>query len=319
MKLFKSALPIFIVFQDDCIRYVTMKSQSPLVIHKIGETKLPAGIIQKGRILDKHALTKIVTSCVNNWKMKGKKVRFAIPDAISFIRKIPIPSTIPEKELDGYIQVELGATIHVPFDEPVFDLHKLKEEEEHIDYLLFAAPEAVMKDYMEVLNDAKLKPLDAELSSLAIYRLYYHLELVDPAKRYLLLNLERDGINGSAFYQHSPMFTRFISLNTIGQFSANEDHDFFDIDGRWNEVTTELGRIMNFYQFSLSDGAEFDAILVSGDHPQYEAFIEKVESEYDMKVIQIPEEKVKLERGLDVQREFFTTVGLGLRGSHRAG
>ncbi len=319
MKLFKRSLPIYLVFQDDCIRYVKMRNQSPTAIHKFGETKLPPGVIQKGRIIDKTALSKAVASCVNHWKIKGKQIRFAIPDAISFIRKIPIPSAIPDKELDGYIQVELGASIHVPFDEPVFDLHKLEQGEENTDYLLFAAPEKVMLDYVDVLKEAKLKPVDAELSSLSIYRLYHELGLVDKGKRYLLLGLERDGINGSAFHQHTPVFTRFIPLNTIGQLSSTELHDFFDMESRWNEVNTELGRIMNFYQFSLSDGEEFDAILLSGDHPQIDHFIDKVNAEYNAEIIQVPEGQVQLERGLDIHREFFTAVGLGLRGSQHAG
>ncbi|WP_349408030.1 type IV pilus biogenesis protein PilM [Pseudalkalibacillus sp. SCS-8] len=313
MKLFKRTLPVFLVFQDDCIRYVKLTSKSPLVVDKLGEKILPQGVIHEGKILDRTTLSKMIHQCVDEWKLKGKKVRFTVPDAITFIRKIPVPSAIPEKELEGYIGVEIGASIHVPFDEPVFDTHKLEQHEETTDYLLFAAPENVMKEYMSVLEEAKLKPIDAELSSLAIYRLYHHIGMVEDTKRYLLLNVERNGISGTAFDKHSPVFTRFISLHPPQDHQGTK-HDYFDYEERWTEITTEIGRIMNFYQFSLSEGVEFDAFLISGDHPSFEKFQNQVEEAFNINVIEIPKGSVKLFRGLDVPTKFYAPVGLGLKG-----
>ncbi|MGM7702189.1 type IV pilus biogenesis protein PilM [Pseudalkalibacillus sp. Hm43] len=311
------SLPIHLVFQDDCIRYVKLKSRSPLVIQKVGEKRIPPGMIQEGKITNMDELTRLLNTCVNEWKIKRKKVRFSIPDAITVIRKIPVPSTIPPAELSGYVNVELGASIHIPFEEPVFDLHKLGQSEGQTDYLLFAAPEVVMREYVDVLEAAKLKPVDAELSSLASYRLFYKLDLVDSKMHYLALNLDRNGINATAFNEHSPVFTRFISLTSTGTKNVSElqmDRVFFDIEDHGNEMTTEIERVMNFYQFTLSDGAAVDALLITGDHPQMDLFEKWSSSTFNLPLIQVPPDKVKLNRGMEVPVQFYTAIGLGLKG-----
>ncbi|MGP4080565.1 type IV pilus biogenesis protein PilM [Pseudalkalibacillus sp. R45] len=315
----KKKYPIFLVFQDDCIRYVKLKSRSPLVVQKVGEKIIPSGVIQEGKIMNPKLLTQLLNKCVQEWKIKGKKVRIAIPDSISVIRKVPVPAIIPDDELKGYIQVELGASIHIPFEEPIFDVHKLQKKEEKIEYLLFAAPEDVMKEYVSVMEEVKLKPVGVELASLASYRLFYELDLVDDHHHYLCLHLERMGINATAFHRHVPLFTRYIPM--LSPEAADEAFNDrmitqpFDIEERWNELVTEIDRVMSFYQFSLSEGSNtFDAFIISGDHPQGEQFSKQSTSYFDLPLIEVPEGKVVLERGLQVPKMFHTTVGLGLKG-----
>ncbi|WP_408007091.1 type IV pilus biogenesis protein PilM [Pseudalkalibacillus sp. A8] len=179
--------------------------------------------------------------------------------------------------MKGYIQVELGASIHIPFEKPIFDVHKLQRKEEKVEYLLFAAQEDVMKEYVTVLEEVKLKPVEVELASLSSYRLFYELDLVDDHHHYLCLHLNRMGINATAFHRHVPLFTRYIPmLSPAAADEASIDRVMtppFDIEERWNELVTEIDRVMSFYQFSLSEESNtFDAFIITGDHPQGEQF-----------------------------------------------
>ncbi len=117
----------------------------------------------------------ILEECVDEWKIRNRKVRFLIPESLVIIRKVMIPAEIKDDEINGYLYLELGTSIHLPFEEPVFDAVVLSEENDKKEILLFAAPEENVLEYSQLFSDVKLHPIQAEVSPLALYRLYEHL------------------------------------------------------------------------------------------------------------------------------------------------
>ncbi|MBU9711017.1 type IV pilus biogenesis protein PilM [Evansella tamaricis] len=291
-----------IQIKDHAIRYVAAKNPSISAVKSFGEKFLPKGIIEKGKIVDEKAFDDILEECVKEWKLKNKEVKFFTPDSSVFFRKLTIPLDIPDDEVRGYLNFEIGTSIHLPFEDAYFDFHFLPQtSEENREILFFATPEALMKQYRKKLEEFKLKPIVADVSSLCIYNLFSILGMADEKEHYLVVEWDLTSINLSIFHQHIPVFMRNITQNF--------EEDDWEM-GRWGEVVdlhckdkekiemqikdnlSEMERVMNFYKYSLHQGEkEITTILVVGDHPML-ASIKKSISEYDVPMISLNEREL---------------------------
>lgn len=105
-----------------------LKSTDPLVVNHFVETYLPEGIFVDGQIKDADKLAMILDQCMSDWGIQRKQVRFITPDAFISVRKVKVPADLKDDEIKGYLYLELGNNIHLPFEEPVFDFVPLQKQ-----------------------------------------------------------------------------------------------------------------------------------------------------------------------------------------------
>ena len=254
-----------IVFTDNSIRFLELKHTSPLLIGAFGERSLPDGLIKGGKILDEQTLSFILEECVEEWGIKGRNVRFVVPDPFVVLRKVTIPMDLKEDEIEGYLFLEIGTSIHLPFEDPVFDYAVLNGSETDREVLLIASHQEVVDSYLEVLEEAKLKPIVADISPLALYRLSVEQGIVSTQEHTMFLHFDERLLTVSIFREHKPIFTRPIVLEEENKNVLMEDHL------SWRNVEdafSEIEKVMNFYQYSLHKGDySVQRALISGDHP----------------------------------------------------
>ncbi|PFA64566.1 hypothetical protein CN378_15405 [Bacillus sp. AFS015802] len=254
-----------IVFTDNSIRYLELKHTSPLLVQAYGERLLPDNVIKGGKIIDDQTLSFILEECVEEWGIKGKSVRFIVPDPFVVLRKVTIPGDLKQDEIDGYLFLEIGTSIHLPFEDPVFDFALLDESENGREVLLIASHQEVVDRYKDVLEQAKLKPTVADISPLALYRLSIEKGIVSHKEHTMFLHFDERLLTVSIFLGHKPIFTRPIVLEEENTNVLVEDHL------SWRNVEdalSEIEKVMNFYQYSLHKGEYFvERALISGDHP----------------------------------------------------
>jgi type IV pilus assembly protein PilM len=254
-----------IVFTDNSIRFLELKQTSPVLVQDFGERSLPEGVIKGGKIMDEQTLSYILEECVEEWGIKGRSMRFVAPDPFVVLRKVTIPLDLKEDEIEGYLFLEIGTSIHLPFEDPVFDYALLDEVEKGREVLLIASHQEVVDSYKDVLEDAKLKPIVADISPLALYRVSLEQGSVSPHEHTMFLHFDERLLTISIFRQHKPIFTRPIVLEQENKNVLIEDHlAWRNVEDAFNEIE----KVMNFYQYSLHKG-EFsvERALISGDHP----------------------------------------------------
>ena len=66
--------------------------------------------------------------------------------------------------------LELGTSIHLPFEEPVFDAVVLSEEKDKKEVLIFAAPEENVMEYSQLFSDVK--------ASIRLKQKFHHLPYI---------------------------------------------------------------------------------------------------------------------------------------------
>ncbi|MBS4173706.1 pilus assembly protein PilM [Bacillus sp. FJAT-49736] len=276
-----------LAFSDHVIRYVELKTRSPLVVQQYGERFLNSGVIKDGHILDKELLRLILEDIVEESGMRRKPVRFIVPDSLIAIRKQIIPSDIKEDELKGYLFLEIGTTIHLPFENPLFDVYPLPQEGEKREVLLVATEESVVESYKTILEEAKLKPKAADISPLSLYRLYHAVGRTNDKDHFMLLHFDQMLLTISIFHQHIPVFMRPVPIIKeedvveVKESSVLSSNSSLQLEDLLKDVT----QIMSFYQYNLQNGNhEVNRILVSGDHPSIETFRAMLADRLDIEI-----------------------------------
>jgi type IV pilus assembly protein PilM len=286
--LFPTKRKVSIVFQDHVLRLIDSSKPDLSSVRFLCQRRLPEDIILEGKIRDHDTLKLILEEMVAEGKLKGQKVAFLVPDSLVVVRKVQIPLDIQESEMKGYIFLEIGSSIHLPFDNPVFDIHVIEETDQVRNVLVYAAPEEIVQEYAEILETVKLRPTAVDLSPFAIYRLYHKSEKAHPEDHLLCVEFNIQTVNLSIFKGDELVFMRHIRMNMDldawkvkradgGQeelaWSGSEEH----LLGEMQDMLSEVERIMNFYRFSLNLGKEqITRILLTGDHPNLASFQERL-------------------------------------------
>jgi type IV pilus assembly protein PilM len=316
---------INLIISDHSIRFIELKNANLHHVHRWGEHLLPDGIIREGKIIDRATLLMILEECLGNWKIQKRLVKFLIPDPLVIIRKIKIPKDVKEDEIKGYLYLELGTSIHLPFEEPVFDTFILSKDIDSTEILLFAAPEKQVMEYSNLLTELRLKPIAAEISPLAIYRLYHHLDMATSDESLMVVQFDIDRVNISMFENQAPIFMHYLPLefNTITwdiQRVSNEEHELKfigdpgELANTFEEYFREIRKLMDFYRYSIHQGSKsITKILLNGDHPLIEIILSELEARFEVPVVTITSRELSIAKSGKIPMAQYLALGLALK------
>ncbi|GHH97185.1 type IV pilus biogenesis protein PilM [Neobacillus kokaensis] len=316
---------INLVLNDHSVRLLELKQVNPPAAQRWSERFLPPGVITDGKITDYDSLSNIVEECITEWKIQRRQVRFLVPDPLVIIRKVTIPAEIQDDEIKGYLYLELGASIHLPFEEPIFDYYPLTNDGKSKELLLFAAPEENVLEYSKLLSKLKLNPVAADISPLALYRLYYHLDQAGTNEILFTVQFDLTSVNLSIFQDTVPLIMRQFSLpfhmeqwiikhdvlgTLVYKYIGNEE----ELVIQFEDIFREINKLSDFYRYSLnSEKHDISKFLLNGDHPMLEAIYEEMKERFEIPVemISITAEE-KDQTGFPVSQ--FLSLGLALKG-----
>lgn len=316
-----------IIITDRFIRFLELKQSKPPVALRWGERLLPIGIISNGKIQDYETLSMILEECLDEWKIHNRKVRFLVPDSLVIIRKVMIPSDIKDDEIKGHLYLELGTSIHLPFDEPIFDTVVLSEQTEidKKEILLFAAPENNVIEYSQLFSNVKLRPIEAEISALALYRLYHHLGQVQVEEQLLVVQFDLTTVCICIFEHDVPIFMHLLPLefdeekwdisysrteNVKLQFIGKEN----DVMVQFEDIYKEMTRLMDFYRYSLHQGQkQVSKVLLNGDHPMLSMITKELEQRLTIPLETIVYPEMSTEKN-PLPHTHYLALGLALKG-----
>ncbi len=287
---------INLVLNDHSIRFVELKQTDPSSAQRWSERFLPPGIIQDGKITDTESLASILEECIDEWKMRRRSIRFIVPDPLVIIRKVSIPVEIQDDEIKGYLYLELGSSIHLPFEEPVFDFYPLSNNEKTKDLLLFAAPEQQVTEYAELFSSVKLNPVAADISPLALYRLYHQLGLDDENETLFTVQFDLTSVNLCIFEGSIPVVMRPFALpfdmdkweikkDTLGLMTYKFTGEADELVVQFEEIFREIIKLVDFYRYSLhNEKQDISKFLLTGDHPMLSAIVDEMKERFEVPV-----------------------------------
>ncbi|NCU16938.1 type IV pilus biogenesis protein PilM [Pallidibacillus pasinlerensis] len=329
-SLFSNKKIINLVFDDYALRMVEYNGGGLSKVKNVQEKAIPNGLLEHGRISDELEFYDFMKGTVQDWGIKRRNVRFYVPDSMLIMKKVEFPAELKDDEIKGHFYMELGQTLYLPFDNPIFDVYPLPQTNVNSstrEGLLFSVPEEELMKYVEIFEDAGLKPIVADIRSLGVYRYYltiYPNANIDEAVLFFEMNL--NSINISIFSNNQPEFLRYLDLD-ISMEDWQADHDAQDNNLRWNYIgdnnnlsgliddqMIELERMMNFYRYSLHKGENMvSKICLLGDYPNMELIQNKIARVTPVPV-EILDAYLSPEKTSQVPRVYIPALGLALKG-----
>jgi type IV pilus assembly protein PilM len=316
---------INLVLNDHSIRFVELKQANPPAAQKWCERYLPPGIITDGKIIDSDSLANILEECIDEWKISRRQVRFLVPDPLVIIRKVSIPADIQDDEVKGYLYLELGSSIHLPFDEPIFDYYHLADNGKTKDILLFAAPERYVMEYADLLSSLKLQPVAADISPLALYRLYHQLDQASLNEVLFTVQFDLTSVNLCIFEESVPLVMRQfplpfdvdtweINYGIDGSMDCKYTGDAEELVIQFEDFLKEISKLLDFYKYSLSkEKKDVTKFLINGDHPMLNAIFEEMKDRFEVPVSRITLETEAKGKVGNLPTNLLLSLGLALK------
>lgn len=292
------------VITNRVLRYTFHQNSTLDSLTSHGEIELPEGTISDGNIMNKPVLIELINKLVHTEKWKRKKLYFCVPDNTVVIREMAVPATLSKNEIKGYLNTQIGNSLHLPFDNPAIDFEMLDAVKEQQNILLFAYPEDRLHAFNGVFIEAGLKPEVADLTSLSVYR-YYYVQSESKEEDVLLIHWNTDSIALTAFNQHKAIFTRYrkveVPKEMLDEQMANQ---------MVNEQIIEVNRIIDFYQYNIRNNkSSITKILISGDFP----YLKQVKNKLMDKVIISVSLVDEINKAQEIPAKYTDVLGLALK------
>ncbi|WP_033544134.1 type IV pilus biogenesis protein PilM [Planococcus sp. CAU13] len=296
-----------ITIEEDAIRHVDLKSVDPLQVAFAEEFPLPAGVLEDGRITDFEALGSVLDKAVIQWGLSKKSVRFLAPDEFVIIRKVPYPEDVAVDELKGHFFIEIGSTLYLPFDDPVFDVVPYHADSEKPEAIIIASKESVVHDFERAFHDSKLDPVVADITPLALYRLAYLQHDIQMNDHVMLIDLQGNKMTVSIFHEHFPLFMRPVDLSEFSSFAG-------DPSALMNVIIAETEKLANFYRYNMNEGEDgITQIICNGEFEEWYTFQARFEGRFSIPVQPLVLKPITTEYGDIVHGRFNRAIGLALK------
>ncbi|WP_209121983.1 type IV pilus biogenesis protein PilM [Alkalihalobacillus sp. BA299] len=265
-------------FRERKVTVATIKLDNEVpILQEIYETTLADTVIAGGRVHKPDLLVTSLRTILQQHKNISKHAHLAIPTQHSLIRKISSLPDVGEPELAKLLQFQIGETIHLPFEDPIYDFVKigsiqtvkkvaaseddfsLEDLTESVEIelqgprselLFFATSRHISEGLLESCVEAGLKPLTAELRAIALQRLllYTHPNWLKGTE--MIVDVSKESVDIHIFKNELIVFSRTMEINRHeydGNLNTAEDVLNFDNDNftiqevaATNEVTSRF-------------------------------------------------------------------------------
>ncbi|NBD25344.1 type IV pilus biogenesis protein PilM [Paenibacillus glycinis] len=230
------------------IRYASLRKRRSWALEKSGFLPLPEGQIVDDGIVNAADVGSALKAWAKRENLAGAAVKLAVPTSQIIVRKLRIPTT-NAKELKPLIELEVETTLHLPFEDPVFDYVALGKDEESTLVLIFAAPLKWIRTSVQVLEEAGLRVRSISLPAAALAKTMLP-QQGEKTSETMIVHIGEQTLEIFMFHEGSPIFMRAINLAEMGEHEPGKLND-----GQVAELIAEISRILNFYQFGLHEGA----------------------------------------------------------------
>lgn len=320
-------------------------SRHGLQLRNFGMALVPRKAIVEGVVKERAQLADIMTTLLNNLKIKAKYAATSIAGDSVIIKKINLP-LMSDKELENNIAVE--AAHYIPFDinDVYIDFQTLGPtvgKEDRTDVMLVAAKQDTIDGYSGLLRDINLIPAIIDVDPFALegaYEANYNTE----GQNVALVDIGASKININILINGLPAFTRDASFGgnqiteqiqsklgisydqaEIVKISGNIDDNkkpaldeiFASICSLW---TMEIRRAIDFYYANHPD-YRLAKIVLSGGSVKIAGYSDILRLETDIPVeifdpfarIDVNPDKFDLEYISQIGPQAAIAMGLALR------
>ncbi|HAS80952.1 MAG: Type IV pilus assembly protein PilM [Candidatus Nomurabacteria bacterium GW2011_GWE1_32_28] len=163
------ALPSFgLDISDESIKFVELiRSKEGIRVNRYGEKKIPAGIIESGKIKNSKGMEDVLTSLR---KEEGLKfVRVSLPEEQVYLFNLNLEKLGLDNIKEG-IELSLEEYIPIPAQDAIFDYELLGEDDQYLKLEVAAIPKNIIESYLSIFKNSTISVKSFELEAQSIAR-----------------------------------------------------------------------------------------------------------------------------------------------------
>ena len=153
---------------DESVKYIELiKTKSGVRVNRYGEEKIPAGVIESGKIKNPKKMEEILVSLREKEGLKS--VRVSLPEEQVYLFNLKLEK-LGLENIRERIELSLEEYIPIPAQDAIFDYELLSEDEQNLKLQIAAIPKNVIEDYLSVFRNSRISANSFELEAQAIAR-----------------------------------------------------------------------------------------------------------------------------------------------------
>ncbi|MCK5490767.1 MAG: type IV pilus assembly protein PilM [Candidatus Pacebacteria bacterium] len=188
------------------------KNHDRLKLYAYGRCDVPEGLIINGEIKDELEVAELIKKTLaktNLHPIKSKFVVYSIPEPKGFIRVITIPFAEGD-DIEKGIMYEAEQLFPINIEESYVDWQILSSSEKEMKVIVAVVPIFLVDSYSNVMRASGLRPVAAEIESIAITRSLINNN--QSSKPILIIDLGKDRTSFIIFKQPAVQFTASIPV-----------------------------------------------------------------------------------------------------------
>ena len=285
------------------------------VFKRSGSLQLAQSAYGEGKILDESAFSLAFDELCRKLKIRrGMTCAIAIDETEVISRNVEIPSSIPKDEIRGYLLMEIGNSIILPFENVSFDYEVLGEDDTKTDVMLHAVSfelTMALRTYMKKRGLALKKVVPR---SVAVANGVMHLSDIDAFGSMLLWHVTPFTHQFFVLEEGQIHFIRSIETGIPYEVGTREGVVTYtsnvSADVKMDEFLNELTQFLDLYRYSLrSDGHQIDQLLISGTVPEVDDLVRSIEAESLVPVTRV-EQPLAISHSTPLSHQMLPILGM---------
>jgi len=151
-------------------------------------------------------------------------------------------------------------------------------------------------EYSNLLTKLKLNPIAADISPLALYRLYYILDHASTNEILFSVQFDLTSVNLCIFEENVPLVMRQFALpfnldlweiktDLSGLIVYKYTGDADELVIQFEDIFREISKLIDFYRYALhNEKRDITKFLLNGDHPMLTAISDEMKERYEIPV-----------------------------------
>ncbi|MEX2029207.1 MAG: pilus assembly protein PilM [Candidatus Paceibacterota bacterium] len=153
---------------DESLKFVELvPTKSGVKLGRYGERKIPAGIIESGKIKNPQQLEKVLIALREEEGVKF--VRVSLPEEQVYLFQLKLDKSGLENIREG-IELSLEEYVPIAAQDAIFDYEILREDEQKLELHVAAIPKNIIENYLSVFRNSLMSVQSFELEAQAITR-----------------------------------------------------------------------------------------------------------------------------------------------------
>lgn len=189
-------------------------------IQRLGQVTLAPGTVANAEPVEPEGITQALQVLWREFGFKSRRVALGLAHSQVVVRRVDLPS-MPVDGLRESLLMQAQDYLPLPLDQAEFDYHLMEEYQDEggtwmMRILLIAAESAMVRRYLDVVEDAKLKPMLLDLDAFAQMRAFR--DPVVTEKRFgvgsgeLIIDIGAQLTNITVHTNGTPRFVRLLPM-----------------------------------------------------------------------------------------------------------